>query len=166
MLSRNFCQKIARVNFWTFYTVFTWQGLYQRPFQMISWPQWPQLFHSSSHLALLNVLHLKLWEQNSVIFTLCKYLQIFTDLGSLIRNTQCGNFRIFLLLRFYVKSILINFKARKLPFWPFRQLWILNFWESLTFSKVKFSQKLKFNTSKAVKMAIFDLLKSAKIDFT
>ena len=31
-------------------------------------------------------------------------------LGSLIRNRQCGNFRIFLLLRFYVKSILVILK--------------------------------------------------------
>ena len=31
----------------------------------------------------------------------------FTDLGSLIENTQCGNFRIFLPFRFCVKSILI-----------------------------------------------------------
>ena len=30
-------------------------------------------------------------------------LKTFTDMGSLIGNTQCGNFRIFLPLRFYVK---------------------------------------------------------------
>ena len=28
-------------------------------------------------------------------------------------NTQCGNFRIFLLFRFYVKSILADFKGSK-----------------------------------------------------
>ena len=39
-----------------------------------------------------------------------------TDLGSLIGNTQCGNFRIFMPLRFYVKSILVILKPQKLPF--------------------------------------------------
>ena len=39
-----------------------------------------------------------------------KAMQAFTDPGSLIRNTQCGNFRIFLLLRFYVKSISVILK--------------------------------------------------------
>ena len=33
-----------------------------------------------------------------------------TDLGSLIGNTQCGNFRIFLTLRFTVKSIVVILK--------------------------------------------------------
>ena len=41
-------------------------------------------------------------------------------------------------LRFYVKLTLIMLKAQKLPFWPFGQLWILKFWEFLTFSSVKF----------------------------
>ena len=56
-----------------------------------------------------------------------------TDLGSLIGNTQCQNFRIFVLLRFYVKSILVILKQQKLPFWWFEQLWILNLWKLLTF---------------------------------
>ena len=38
------------------------------------------------------------------------------DLGSLIENTQCGNFRIFQPLRFYVKSFLVTLKPQKLPF--------------------------------------------------
>ena len=36
-----------------------------------------------------------------------------TDLGSLYGKTQCGNFRIFLPLRFYVKSILVILKPPK-----------------------------------------------------
>ena len=36
----------------------------------------------------------------TVLCFLCEYTYN-TDLGSLIGNTQCGNFRIFLLLRFY-----------------------------------------------------------------
>ena len=39
-----------------------------------------------------------------------------TDLGILIGKSQCGNFRIFLPLRFYVKSILVILKPQKLPF--------------------------------------------------
>ena len=39
-----------------------------------------------------------------------------TDLGSLIGNIHCGNFSIFLPLRFYVKSILVILKPQKLPF--------------------------------------------------
>jgi len=59
---------------------------------------------------------------------------IFTDLGSsLILYGQYGNFRIFMLLRFYVKSILVIMKPQKLPFWPFEQIWIFNFWIFLTF---------------------------------
>ena len=33
--------------------------------------------------------------------------------------TQCGNFRIFLSFRFYVKSILDNAEVLKMPFLPF-----------------------------------------------
>ena len=40
-----------------------------------------------------------------------------TDLGTLIGNIQCGYFRIFLLFRFYVKSIFVIWKPQILPFW-------------------------------------------------
>ena len=56
---------------------------------------------------------------------------------------QCGNFRIFLPLRFYVKSILVVWKPQNLPIWPFEHFRILNFWELLTFSNVKFLKKIK-----------------------
>ena len=75
-------------------------------------------------------------------------------------------FQDFLLLRFYVKLILVILKPSKMPFWPFEQLWILHFWEFVTLSSVKCFQKSKFKTSEMVEMAVFDLLKSAKIDFT
>ena len=39
-----------------------------------------------------------------------------TDLGSLIGNTQCGTFRIFLPLIFYVKSILVVLKPKNCYF--------------------------------------------------
>ena len=60
---------------------------------------------------------------------------------------QCGNFRTLPSLRFYVKSILTSF-------------------ETFDVFIVKLPQILKFKTSKTVKIAIFDPLKSAKIDFT
>ena len=34
----------------------------------------------------------------------------------IVTHTQCGNFRIFLPLRFYVKSKLANVEPQKLPF--------------------------------------------------
>ena len=40
-------------------------------------------------------------------------------------NAWCGNFRIFLFVRFYVKSILENLKVLKLPGLPFLELWNL-----------------------------------------
>ena len=39
-----------------------------------------------------------------------------TDLGSLIVNTQSVNFRVFLPIIFYVKSILVMLEPQKLPF--------------------------------------------------
>ena len=38
---------------------------------------------------------------------------LFTDLGNLIGDTQCGTFRFFQPLRFYVKSILVILKPPK-----------------------------------------------------
>ena len=70
-------------------------------------------------------------------------------------STRCGNLRIFLSHRFYVKSILVILKPQKLPFWPFVQLQIVNFWEILIFLRIKI-----------VKTKVFDPLKSAQIEFT
>jgi len=104
------------------------------------------------------------WKMNSFFFPLfgplffCAYANISflpffdhparnsmwcTDLGSLIGYRQCGNFRIFLLLRFYVKSFLVILRPKKLPFWLFEQLWILNFWRLLYIFKSEIFQKIK-----------------------
>ena len=48
---------------------------------------------------------------------------------SFICCPQCGNFRIFLPLRFYVKSIFAKFKRSKLPFEQLWRLWILTLWK-------------------------------------
>ena len=84
-----------------------------------------------------------------------------TDLGSLIGNTQCGNIRILLPLnRFYVKTIMVISKPQKLPFWPFEQLWILNFWELLTYSH---GQKLFTFTKQVLSKPVSRKIISAKI---
>ena len=72
--------------------------------------------------------------------------------------TQCGNFKIFLSLRFYVKSILENLEVDKLLF--FAILEALNFANLVFFSlqKVQNSLELIFRASKCVKMADFDTL--------
>ena len=58
-----------------------------------------------------------------------------TEVGGLIGNTQCENFRIFLPFRLYVKSILVILKPQKLPFWVLTiWIWIQIFGELLTFS--------------------------------
>ena len=61
---------------------------------------------------------------------------------------QCGNFRIFLLFRFYVKSSFENLEVVKLPFFAF--LGALNFHHLLNFSlqKVQKFIQMKFRASK------------------
>ena len=49
------------------------------------------------------------------------------------KETQCGNFRIFLSFRFYVKSILESLEVQKLPVLPFLGL-------SMSFGKCQFGK--------------------------
>ena len=89
-----------------------------------------------------------------------------TDLDSLICNTQCGNFRICLPLRIYVKLTLIILKAPKtviLTIWPALNFEFLGIFGTF---KCKIPKKSKFKASKIIKIADFNLPKSAKIDFT
>ena len=60
----------------------------------------------------------------------------FTDLDSLIRGS---NLRIFLLLRFHVKSILVILEPQKLPFWLLSssEFWIFYFFRCEIFLKIK-----------------------------
>ena len=60
-------------------------------------------------------------------------------LGKILKHAQCGNFRIFLSFKFYVKSILRNLEVPKLPFLSFLGLWILLIWEISAFKKCKSS---------------------------
>ena len=95
-----------------------------------------------------------------------RYCTLFTDLGSLIGNKQCGNFRISLPLRFYVKSILVIFEAPKIA--------ILTILEALNFEYLEifdtFIDEIPKNQhskpTKRLKWQFFDLLKSAKMNFT
>ena len=92
---------------------------------------------------------------------------VITDLGSLIGNTQCGNFKIFLPLRFCVKSLLVILKPTNCHF-------IFTIWATLNFKflrtfdifKCEIFQNSKFKASQIVKMIVFDLLKSAKTNLT
>ena len=99
--------------------------------------------------------------------------KIFLDFHT-VTFTQCVNFRIFLPLRFYVKSILVILKPQKLPFWPFQiaaskifemvileilelqimpclntsigsEFWFyMNLWFFCTFQRLQFTKSTKF----------------------
>ena len=73
-------------------------------------------------------------------------------------NTQCGKLRIFLPLRFYVKSTVVILKPQKLSFWLFQQVWILNFCNFLTFQSKKFSKKSKLEAPKKLKRQFLKLI--------
>ena len=91
-------------------------------------------------------------------------LKYCKDLGSLIGNTQCGNFRIILPFRFLRE---INFELPKTAILTISEPLNFEFLRNvLHFSSVKFFQKSKFKAFKIVKITVFDHLKSAKIDFT
>ena len=74
-----------------------------------------------------------------------------------ITRSQCGNFRIFLSLRVYVKSILGILEVQNQTFYVWR-LWILNFVNFCTFWGDKMYHILKFRAPKtARKWQIFNL---------
>jgi len=87
--------------------------------------------------------------------------RVYTDLGSLIENTHNMWISGFLCHSDFTWNQFWSFwRSQKLSFWPFEQLWTLNFWEILTFSRVKYNfQKSKFKASKIVKMVVFHLMK-------
>ena len=74
----------------------------------------------------------------------------------------CNFSAIVLRLRFYVKSILV-LEAPKTTVLTLYQLYDCEF---LTFIKCEKPKISKFKASKMVEMTVFDLLNSAKIDFT
>ena len=81
-----------------------------------------------------------------------------TDLGSLIGNTQCGNFRIYLPQIILLETNFVHFEAPKTS--------ILTIWADLNFEFLNIFENSKSKASKIVKMTIFHFLKPGKIDFT
>ena len=73
-----------------------------------------------------------------------------TDLGTLIGNIQCGNFWVFMPLK-NLREIDFNlFEApQKMPFCPFEQLQILNFWGLFDNFKCDFVPKIKIQSRKS-----------------
>ena len=81
-------------------------------------------------------------------------------------NILFGNFRIFLPLRFYVKSILVILKPQELPFWPFKSssdLW--NFWEFVIFPSVKWPKTHNSNPPHWVKQQFLANSNGKKMPF-
>ena len=104
-----------------------------------------------------------------IVFTINEHIfkyKIGTDQGSLIGNTQHGNFRIFLPVIFYMRSILVIQKPQKLPFWPCWAALNFAFLDIFDSFKCEIPKKSNFKAFKLVKMTVFDPLQPAKIDFT
>ena len=89
--------------------------------------------------------------------------------------TQCENLRIFLIVRFYVKSILGMSEYEKVSFQPFWKLWILIFRKFKYWTIVKNSSfqnfepiklwKLQFLSNMRVRNFIFSQLQASKTWF-
>ena len=54
--------------------------------------------------------------RSNYVFNLCFTIISRSDIPIILIKTQCGNFRIFLSLRFYVKSVLGILEAQHMPF--------------------------------------------------
>ena len=78
--------------------------------------------------------------------------------------TQCGNFRIFLPIRFYVKSKLASLSVvSKVAISTHLQALDFDFYQFLLFVNVKNEQKIK---NQRLKNGIFITSKYSKVDFT
>ena len=73
--------------------------------------------------------------------------------------------KIVLQSRFYVKSILSDFKRSRTVILTILEALNFYFWKNVN-EISKISKNSKFRAVSMVKIAVFDLLKSAKIDFT
>ena len=82
--------------------------------------------------------------------------------NSLISTPQCGNLRIWLSFRFYVKSILLDFRRSKTAI--LTTLEALNFVNFISFTHFRCKDLKKINIqSQCVKMPDFALLESPKL---
>jgi len=72
-----------------------------------------------------------------------------------LHNTQCGNFRVFLPLGFYVKSIFADFKKSKSAILTILEALTFDFWGYFTFENVKNALKSKkIRAAKMVEMTV------------
>ena len=94
------------------------------------------------------------------IFTGNSYLfAMYTDLGSLIGNSQCENFRIFPLLRFYVKSIFVMLKPPKTAIQTIGAPQYFEFLGTFDVFKCEMFQNSNFKASVIVRIAYFSTSK-------
>ena len=78
-------------------------------------------------------------------------------------HTQCGNFRIFQSLRFYVKSILRIVKVKKSAIFAVFEAPNFYFWSISAPKCAKIHKKSRFRASKCVIMSDFSLQESPKL---
>ena len=92
------------------------------------------------------------------VANLCSVVNFCRNWNSGAKNAKkCGNFRIFLSLIFYVKSILPNLEVQTLPFWHFDCVVFCAIFEGWNLPNY---QNSDFRVSDIEKMAIFELRKS------
>ena len=106
-------------------------------------------------------------DDNKIHTSSCQCFQLtwmcIWQLISWVWKWQCGNFSSFLSHRFYVKSIFEILEVLKMQLFCIFGDWILIFWSISAFKKCKNSWKLKFRSSKCVKMADFAFLETQNL---
>ena len=80
--------------------------------------------------------------------------------------TYCGNFTIFLWLRFYVKSILGILEVQSMPFQRYLEAPKFDFYEFLYFLKAEIYKMNKIHSPSKGKNGSFCTSRIPKIDFT
>ena len=114
-------------------------------------------WRSILNLSELDILH-------GVLLKLClklkfaRKLAFFTNFWQILPQSE--NFRIFLSIRFYVKSILKILEVLKLPFWPFFGALNFDYYEFLHYLKAEINQ------IESTKNDIFRTSRFSKVDFT
>ena len=78
-------------------------------------------------------------------------------------NAQCGNLRILLPLRFYVKSDLVTLGAQRMQYSSIWSAWILIFRQIPRLKMVKSHKSSKLWVFKMVKIAVFGFLKLSNL---
>lgn len=86
--------------------------------------------------------------------------------NSLVFETQCGLFRNFLSLQFYMKSIFVRSLVSKSAILSFSNAQKFDFGKLFQFLRNETKQILKLIASKIAKMPVLELIESPKLDFT